>query len=109
MCGIYYEVQYNGEQLKISAPKTYDELIDYSDTYKDDLVSVIENNERSYKKPIITLDVYNTNETTIQDLNGEVFLKLNYDFTSKQTINFDKISHSEIKKNFFYDVNAILW
>ena len=66
---------------------------------KGKILSVIENNDRSYKKPIITLDVYNTNETTLQDLNGEVFLKLNYDFTPKQTINFDKISHSEIKKN----------
>lgn len=72
---------------------------------KEKFLSVIENNDRSYKKPIITLDVYNTNETTLQDLNGEVFLKLNYDFTPKQTINFDKISHSEIKKNFFLDVN----
>lgn len=72
---------------------------------KEKFLSVIENNDRSYKKPIITLDVYNTNETTLQDLNGEVFLKLNYDFTPKQTINFDKISHSEIKKNFFWDVN----
>ena len=72
---------------------------------KGKILSVIENNDRSYKKPIITLDVYNTNETTLQDLNGEVFLKLNYDFTPKQTINFDKISHSEIKKNFFLDVN----
>ena len=73
---------------------------------KEKFLSVIENNESSYKKPIITLDVYNTNETTIQDLNGEVFLKMNYDFTPKQTINFDKISHSEIKKNFFFDVNV---
>ena len=73
---------------------------------KEKFLSVIENNDRSYKKPIITLDVYNTNETTLQDLNGEVFLKLNYDFTPKQTINFDKISHSEIKKNFFFDVNV---
>ena len=72
---------------------------------KEKFLSIIENNDRSYKKPIITLDVYNTNETTLQDLNGEVFLKLNYDFTPKQTINFDKISHSEIKKNFFLDVN----
>ena len=53
--GIYYEVQYNGEQLKISAPKTYDELIEYSDTYKDDLVSVIENND-SLKEVFVNKD-----------------------------------------------------
>ena len=73
---------------------------------KEKFLSVIENNERLYKTPIITIDVYNQNETTIQDLNGEVFLKLNFDFIPKQTINFDNIAHSEIKKNFFFEINV---
>lgn len=72
---------------------------------KEKILLEIKIKEELYKKPIISLDVFSNNESTIQDINGEVFFKLNFDFIPKQTINFDSIAHSEIKKCFFFDVN----
>lgn len=40
--GISYKVQYTGEQLKISAPKTYEDFINDMKDYKEDVVNRIE-------------------------------------------------------------------
>lgn len=53
--GIYYEVQYTGEQLKISAPKTYEQLVEFTKNYKDDLLKRIEDRD-SIKEVFTTKD-----------------------------------------------------
>ena len=84
---VCYWVQYTGEQLKISAPKSYDEFKTYCEGFKDNLLERIESNN-NFKGLVRKLD---GKEKLINVINYENhILLLVIDVTNSSEVNSDK-------------------
>ena len=84
---VCYWVQYTGEQLKISAPKSYDEFKTYCEGFKDNLLERIESNN-NFKGLVRKLD---GKEKLINVINYENhILLLVIDVTNNSEVNSDK-------------------
>lgn len=84
---VCYWVQYTGEQLKISAPKSYDEFKTYCEGFKDNLLERIESNN-NFKGLVRKLD---GKEKLINVINFENYiLLLVIDVTNSSEVNSDK-------------------
>lgn len=84
---VCYWVQYTGEQLKISAPKSYDEFKTYCEGFKDNLLERVESNN-NFKGLVRKLD---GKEKLINVINYENhILLLVIDVTNSSEVNSDK-------------------
>lgn len=84
---VCYWVQYTGEQLKISAPKSYDEFKTYCEGFKDNLLERVESNN-NFKGLVRKLD---GKEKLINVINYEKhILLLVIDVTNSSEVNSDK-------------------
>ncbi len=84
---VCYWVQYTGEQLKISAPKSYDEFKTYCEGFKDNLLERVESNN-NFKGLVRKLD---GKEKLINVINYENhILLLVIDVTNNSEVNSDK-------------------
>lgn len=84
---VCYWVQYTGEQLKISAPKSYDEFKTFCEGFKDNLLERIESNN-NFKGLVRKLD---GKEKLINVINYENhILLLVIDVTNSSEVNSDK-------------------
>ena len=84
---VCYWVQYTGEQLKISAPKSYDEFKTYCEGFKDNLLERVES-KNNFKGLVRKLD---GKEKLINVINYEKhILLLVIDVTNSSEVNSDK-------------------
>lgn len=84
---VCYWVQYTGEQLKISAPKSYDEFKTYCEGFKDNLLERVES-KNNFKGLVRKLD---GKEKLINVINYENhILLLVIDVTNSSEVNSDK-------------------
>ena len=84
---VCYWVQYTGEQLKISAPKSYDEFKTYCEGFKDNLLERVES-KNNFKGLVRKLD---GKEKLINVINYENhILLLVIDVTNSSKVNSDK-------------------